>query len=158
MSVYLRVKISQHFSKTDDKKFFNSTRNIHEINRNKNTDLDATFDDDGMCYESVFSDDVDKASDRIIANETLSSQYLKTLDEKTANLDNLYRVRKIDGKLYFGDSEIFLTDDDIIVKSRKFSNTNELLELLFKKDPNRSIFDKKNLDTCRDVMKITNCH
>ena len=45
-------------NKTDDKKFFNSNRNnVYEINRNKNTDLDSTFDHDGMRYESVFSDD-----------------------------------------------------------------------------------------------------
>ena len=61
-------------SETDDEKFFNSTRNnIHEINRNKNTDLGATFDDDSMRYESVFSDDDDKAFETIIANKTLSS-------------------------------------------------------------------------------------
>ena len=153
-----KTKNTTTLNKTDDKKYFNSTRNnIHEINHNKNTDLDATFDDDGMRYESVFSDD-DKASDTIIANKTLSSQYLETLDKKTAHLDKLYGVRKTDGKLYFGDSEIFLTDDDIVVKSRKFPNTNGLLELLFKKDPNQSIFDKKDLNTYREMMKITNCH
>ena len=67
------------------KSFFNSTRNnIHEINSNKNTDLDTTFDDDGMWYESVFSDDNDKACDTIIGNKTLSSQYLETLDKKNS--------------------------------------------------------------------------
>ena len=82
---------------------------------------------------SVFSDDDNKASETIIANKTLSRQYLETLDKKTAHLYKLYGVRKTDGKLYFGYSEIFLTDDDIIVKSRKFSNTNGLLRVIIQK-------------------------
>ena len=83
-----------------------------------------------MRYESVFSDDDDKASDTIIPNKTLPSQYLETLDKKTAHLDKLYEVRNTDGKLYFGDSEMYLTDDDIIVKCQTFPNTNRLSELL----------------------------
>ena len=70
----------------------------------------------------------------------------------------MYGVPKINGELYLGNSEIFLTDDDIKVKRRKFPNTNGLLELLFTKDPNRSIFDKKDLDTYREMMEMTYCH
>ena len=91
-----KIKNITTLNKTDDKKYFNSTRNnIHEINHNKNTDLDATFDDDGMRYESVFSDDDDKASYTLIANKTLSSQYLKTLNKKQLILINCMEFERL---------------------------------------------------------------
>ena len=155
-----KTKSIEKFNSKNKKNFFNSTRISADITKhNKDIDLNATYDDEGMRYESAFDDNEDHiTSDTMIANETPLNEYLKMLQHKTSNLDKLYGVHKKDSKFYFGNSEILFNDNDIIVQRQKYPNTIGLLELLFKKDPNRSLINEKDLNIYRQIVEITNIH
>ena len=108
-----------------------------------------------MRYESAFDDDEDHIkSDTTIVNKTTLNEYLEMLKYKTSNLDKLFGVQKKDNKFYFGNSEIFFNDNDIMVKRQKYPSTIGLLELLFKNDSNQSLINEKDLNTYRQIVEM----
>lgn len=75
-----------------------------------------------------------------------------------SHLDKTYGIRRKGNNLSLGDSKIQFENDYIKVQNTKFSVTPGLIELLYKKHPNRERITAEDMENYRQMLNITNAH
>ncbi|KAJ2937565.1 hypothetical protein O0L34_g12962 [Tuta absoluta] len=118
--------------------------------------LDDDDDDD---------DDDDKLSVEY-ANETLSSplekkniinEYLKS--EHRYTKPELYIVYFLNGEPHIGNSKVIFTDDhNLQIGNKVFETTRGLVDLLFNKSMSGDFYTKKDVNTYKDIVEMTNAN
>lgn len=82
------------------------------------------------------------------------SDYLKV----PTKLEIPFGFRKVDGKLFIGNSEAKIIDDVIYVQDKNYKVTPGLLELLFKKVPDLQVIESEDKIKYGLILNITNAH
>ena len=73
-------------------------------------------------------------------------------------LDNIYGMYKRGNLLRIGNSPIKFEGDFVQVNERNYRLSAELLQLLFKKHPDKSLINLNDLDDYRMIMKVSSAH
>ena len=87
------------------------------------------------------------------------TEYLQMLDNnKTESLDTTNGVRKLRGGYMIGNASIYFNDNYIIIDDRKYVKSQGLVELIFKKEPNKSLISNKDMSNYGEILNITNAY
>jgi hypothetical protein len=74
------------------------------------------------------------------------------------DLDKKYGIRSDGNRWLLGNSPIAVQGDKIIIKNKAYQGSHGLYELLFLKKPNDQIYNKKDLETYKEMLLATNAH
>nr|CAI5855920.1 unnamed protein product [Callosobruchus analis] len=61
-------------------------------------------------------------------------------------------------KIQIGDSQLDIVGSDVYVKGKRYKGTQGLYELLFKKYPNKALFNDEDVENYRRIVYKTNAH
>nr|CAH7724684.1 unnamed protein product [Callosobruchus chinensis] len=94
--------------------------------------------------------------------DPLPRKYIREMyeDGETKETDQQYGVR-LDTtveKFKIGDSQLDIVGSDVYVKGKRYKGTQGLYELLFKKYPNKALFNEEDVDNYRRIVYKTNAH
>lgn len=89
-----------------------------------------------------------------------AKKYLTLLKQNRKRyLDKLYGVRRIDKDTYaIGNSSIVFEKHGIKVDGVNFPKSTGLLELLFRKDPDKSLIKPNDLKSYKEILEISSAH
>jgi hypothetical protein len=109
-------------------------------------------------YPSIEAyDDDDPVEDiRRLELGNIAVEYLKKYASDKRLVDTTFGLRSRDGKFYIGDSEASIQGNDITVGTTTYQGTPGLWELLTLTDPNRSIYDNRDLEEYAEILIKTN--
>ena len=91
----------------------------------------------------------------------LASKYIERLSDPAYKdkLDFIYGVRADGtGGLMIGDSKVTFSKSKLQIKNNTFDITQGLLELLFMKVPNKTLYNRNDLQQYKRILVITNAH
>ena len=98
-------------------------------------------------------------SNNIKKSDVVDGEYFKLFNKgNKKNLDTIYGVRKINDKMMIGDSPIEFDLARINVKNKSYPKTYGLMELLFKKEPDRSQISKADRENYQLIIEDTNAY
>ncbi|XP_015124354.1 uncharacterized protein LOC107046280 [Diachasma alloeum] len=131
------------------------------------SDLDSTFTSTPMKKISPIK--TMTPNDRIssnkeespIASQKLLQTHLDRYDrerESVTDLDTEYGVRSLKNNMKIGDSVVTFHGNSMNLKGEKYTLTNGLIELIFKKSPNMSLITENNKHTYGNIIRSTNAH
>lgn len=87
--------------------------------------------------------------------DDLQNKYMKHL-LKTSKIP--FGVYLKDNKMHIGNSRVKIIDDVLHIKDSRFNLTPGLLELIFKRIPNKNIVLRKDVEDYNNILDITNAH
>nr|CAH7768799.1 unnamed protein product [Callosobruchus chinensis] len=104
--------------------------------------------------------DQDKLIEYLDQYDPLPRKYIREMyaDGETKETDQQYGVR-LDTtveKFKIGDSQLDIVGSDVYVKGKRYKGTQGLYELLFKKYPNKALFNDEDVDNYRRIVYKTN--
>lgn len=92
-------------------------------------------------------------------DDIVSDEYLKLLERgNKKKLDRIFGVRKIQNKIMIGDSPIEFDIGKVYVKGKNYPKTYGLMELLFKKEPDRTQISKGDRENYHMILEDTNAY
>nr|CAI5858359.1 unnamed protein product [Callosobruchus analis] len=94
--------------------------------------------------------------------DPLPRKYIREMyeDDERKETDHQYGVR-LDTtveKFKIGDSQLDIVGSDVYVKGKRYKGTQGLYELLFKKYPNKPLFNDEDVENYRRIVYKTNAH
>nr|CAI5842534.1 unnamed protein product [Callosobruchus analis] len=94
--------------------------------------------------------------------DPLPRKYIREMyeDDERKETDHQYGVR-LDTtveKFKIGDSQLDIVGSDVYVKGKRYKGTQGLYELLFKKYPNKALFNDEDVENYRRIVYKTNAH
>nr|CAI5850281.1 unnamed protein product [Callosobruchus analis] len=94
--------------------------------------------------------------------DPLPRKYIREMyeDDEHKETDHQYGVR-LDTtveKLKIGDSQLDIVGSDVYVKGKRYKGTQGLYEQLFKKYPNKALFNDEDVENYRRIVYKTNAH
>lgn len=105
---------------------------------------------------------IEQISDSESEGDNSFNDYIKkSIKDAKNEMDHTYGVYLgADGNWMIGDGKISYspTEDVIEIKNHSFTPTRGLLELIFKKKPNKNIINKNDLSSYKDILLLTNAH
>lgn len=153
--------------KTEIKKEEEEAENEEE----ENIDSQSDFEKDEsnlttyMNNTSAMDVDLNEKSESFLTDDTTNkqtikfspNQYISMILNHKPGLDSTYGVRFFDGDLLLGNSNIdFNEENSIVINNKTYSSTQGLLELLFKKIPNKKIYSEQDLQIYKEIGLETN--
>lgn len=107
------------------------------------------------------SEESDSNSEHDENEENFNDYINKSINDSKNEMDHTYGV-------YLGDNDEWMignskinydpSDSFIKIKGQKFKPTIGLLELMFKKKPNKTLITKDDLNSFKDILLLTNAH
>ena len=86
----------------------------------------------------------------------LALKYLSTAQNRKKDYDSTFGIKIIDNKVMFGDSEIVLNEDDIILNGKRYIGTDGLWELMTRQLPNENKITDDDLAAYKELNLSTN--
>lgn len=122
--------------------------NDNNINNDYDNDNDENDDDDET---SGLSSTYNKDS-------TFSpNSYISKVVNSESGMDGTYGVRFYDGELLLGNSIVeFDEENNVVVNGINYTNSHGLYELIFKKIPNRQLYNTRDLENYKKIGLETN--
>jgi hypothetical protein len=86
--------------------------------------------------------------------------FMKDRGGKLQKIDYTYGPRYVDGEnLMVGDKNLEFDDDgSILIDNARYKGTEGLYELLFKRTPDKDVYDENDLKAYKDILNKTNAH
>ena len=85
----------------------------------------------------------------------ITAKYLKKYTSNKNQMDKTYGFRLKDGELFLGKDPIMINDDDIIIGDKTYHGTVGLWELIAQNDPDKDMYNEKDLKTYREIILDT---
>lgn len=84
------------------------------------------------------------------------TKYLKDLEDRDFHSDTNYGVRKLLSGYKFGSAEIYVTGDKINIGNIQYDTTPGLVELLFRKNPDKTVIQEADISKYQQMARNTN--
>ena len=156
-STSVRQKVfndSNSFNDSDVTAKFINTSDTSDANHDDTLQI-AAADASTAADTSIF-DTAESESDDIESSTKIFLNMLRT--DRRKYIDNIYGVRILGNMYMLGNAPINFTTNHIQVRDASYTKTVGLLELLFKRDPNKSLIKPQDLENYRKIIESTNAH
>lgn len=136
----------------EDRSLF-STLNDHNISNvnvkteSTNQSVDNFENDQQQEYDESTDDPLSKKIETLI----------RQVENKSNSLDLVFGVRKLKNGLFFGDKPVQFVSNTLNIADKSYPLTEELLELLFKKEPQGEI-PSQAYEIFKEIVLLSNAH
>ena len=125
---------------------------------------DTSFDETIRPHDTMYKSVIDKtfhtayedSDGEESAINTSLTKYLNLMKEK--DIDLTFGVRKYGEQYMIGDSPVTFDGHKVQVKESSYPQTMGLLELLFKKEPNKELVTSADMNNYKEILEATNAH
>lgn len=101
----------------------------------------------------------DGDENRRLDNDALVKKYLTRVETKDSSIDVVMGVRKLQNGFHVGSSKFNSENGEIIIgENDRYDITKGLIELLFEKNPNKTIITSDDYETYKKILLKTNAH
>jgi hypothetical protein len=130
----------------------------HETNTDQN--MTKYFDTENSEGEENKTSQKEHGEPEVIPMDPLLEMYfaLHRDTNKKDQLDKTFGVRSDGNRWLLGDSPIYVKHNDLLIKDKIYKGTEGLYELMFLKNPNPNLYNKKDLNTYKEMILSTNAH
>ena len=146
-----KQSFTRHLGKKNQsaKRIFHSRRN-YSLENSKAENISQEKDYESSDEDNFQTIDTTAMTTTPRKNETLDKikspeDFLSLLDSGNSELDTTFGVRKLNGQYKIGSEIIDFQDGKIYIKGKPYHETTGLLQLLFRKAPNKTLITESDI-------------
>src|SRR6218665_44239 len=108
-------------------------------------------------YPSIEAYEEDPVSDiKTLELGDIATKYLQQYTSDIKTTDTTFGISSKNGVFYIGDSPISIHNNDVTVGDKTYEGTPGLWELLTMAKPNKTIYDRNDLEEYAEILYVTN--